>query len=98
MFGMTYLIYKVIAVAIAALFIFALLDISRRPAHAFEGVTFSKRIWLMIAIFGTVIFGLEVLNIYLNMGRLLELALIFAAIYYVGPIRDRLGPIDRGGW
>lgn len=109
-----FLFYDLLSLALVLSFAFAFLDAARRPSHAFEQVgTMKKPLWLILLGIGAISsagpflhrlgFHLPYLDLF-HMGILFIIFLI-VLVYYLGPIRQRMGETfggperpSRGSW
>lgn len=106
--------YDLLSLVILIGFAFAFLDAARRPSHAFEQIgTMKKPLWLILLGIGTVSsagpflyrFGLYLPFLDFFRRGLLFLIFLIVLVYYLGPIRQRMGETfggperpSRGSW
>ena len=101
-------VYLAIELAILALAVWALIAAATRPAGDFALAQKSKGFWVGVLGASVLIAANGVFyTVALPFSWLLSMASIFAAIYFLGPERQRMGPrrrrgggptSTRGGW
>ncbi len=91
-------IYFFIDLAIMALVIWALISAATRPAQDFLYAQKKKGFWVGVLVASLLVTGNGWLYyISLPFSGLFSLAAIFAAVYFLGPENQRMGPRRRGG-
>ena len=91
-------IYFIIDVAIMGLVLWALVSAIIRPAQDFMYARQKKGFWIGILLASLLVTGNGWLYRFpLPFSGLLSLAAIFAAVYFLGPENQRMGPRRRGG-
>jgi len=102
------LINWAIALFVASLAVWALVDCLGRPAGDFTFARRSKDFWTVVLVLAVVLsLSFIVPFMYLPFRGLLSMLAIIAVVYYLGPERQRMGPrrpggerrrSNRGGW
>ena len=91
-------IYFVIDVAVMGLVLWALISAATRPAQDFAYAQKKKGFWVGILVAALLVTGNGWLYyIPLPFSGMFSLAAIFAAVYFLGPENQRMGPRRRGG-
>ena len=91
-------IYFIIDVAIMGLVLWALVSAITRPTQDFMYARQKKGFWIGILLASLLVTGNGWLYRFpLPFSGLLSLAAIFAAVYFLGPENQRMGPRRRGG-
>ena len=91
-------IYLIIDLAIMGLVLWALISAATRPAQEYLYAQKKKGFWVGILIASLLVTGNGWLYSFpLPFSGLFSLAAIFAAVYFLGPENQRMGPRRRGG-
>lgn len=91
-------IYFIIDLAIMGVTLWALISATTRPAQDFVHARQKKGFWIGILVASLLVTGNGWLYYFpLPFSGLLSFAAIFAAVYFLGPENQRMGPRRRGG-
>lgn len=99
-YGFVSLAYQIRYALLFAMILFVLcafIAAAVRPAGDFARAGTTKKLWLILLGGGALVVGWPYLiPLYLPFRGILQWGALFAAVYYLGPLRRRMGP--RGGW
>lgn len=90
-----YLFGFIVPLIFLGAFVYAFIDVVRRPESDFALASQQRTFWLVALGLGALYYVLRLMNIYLPFGFILQFALVVGLFYYLGPERQRMGP---GGW
>lgn len=90
-------VFRILPLVLTGLFVWGFFDALARPERQFGLAGRSKNFWLAVLGGGGVLYFLvRVLRFWFPLAGLVSLGFLIAAVFYLGPERQRMGPRWNG--